>query len=117
MNSLADEAKVIATNIATSQELCRKLETSSAEIANEIDVGLKAPAEVAIQGINALIQSMDDLYKAENNKAQVAELVAKCKGQGAVVGTRFKALHDQASGLMDKTSKVKGYCSRRSLRH
>jgi len=68
---------------------------------------MKAPAELAVEGVNTLIASLTELARAEGDAEMTRALVAKCKGQGAIVGSRFDALHKQASGLMGRTNRVR----------
>lgn len=106
IETLVADVSALGIAIQASQDQFPEFEATSAEINQEINVGLKAPADLAVQSVNQLIESMDALYTAEQGKLAVTGLVAQCKGFGAVAGTHFDALHEQARTIMQKTTKV-----------
>ncbi|KIO28093.1 hypothetical protein M407DRAFT_231350 [Tulasnella calospora MUT 4182] len=105
LNTLEDlivQSNVLGNEIQTASGLCQKYEDTSATLKNEIEVGLHGPADLAMQGISVLIQSVEKLYHSANDGLVTDALVALCKGHSVVVGTRFKDLHQQSSAIMNR---------------
>lgn len=102
LESLINESNALGNHIQTSDDLCNKYKGTSVTLKHDIEVGLHGPADLAIQGINVLIQSIEKLWHSASLGLQTDALVALCKGQGLVVGTRFSDLHNQSSTIMDR---------------
>lgn len=106
---MSQKAKTIGDDAATARAHCAALATESAAIHTGLEADLKQPADSALQGIHVLIASVQE-YEAADKVSKIAdntlELLRKCKGQSAVVHTRFDELYNQAHALLDRSNKV-----------
>lgn len=99
----------MGNSIQSSQTKCTGFQKQSDNIQRQISVDLQSPGTLALQGVNMLLGTMEGLYQAQSDisrRDDLAQMVAKCKGQGHVVGVRFKDLHEQAQGIMKCATNV-----------
>ncbi|KAI0339036.1 hypothetical protein BDW22DRAFT_625269 [Trametopsis cervina] len=90
---------------------CEQLKSLAEDLRYNIDTGLRAPAEHAVQGLVTLSGSVEGLYNKthEPGPAQPEEtkkLLKLCKGQAVVVANRFQSLYEQSRTIMNQSGEL-----------
>ncbi|KAI0804725.1 hypothetical protein BC629DRAFT_1283112 [Irpex lacteus] len=104
LQSCITESENIRKEIQLAATRCIQLRYQTDQLQRDIEVGLRAPADHAIQGVGVLCGTIEDLYD-ETKKAVVLQseemkrLVKLCKNQAAVVAERFKHLYDESTKM------------------
>jgi len=84
-----------------------RLQDTTREIQRDLDNGLKPLVSSAVDGMNTLGRSIVDLYNVPDpSSTSATALIAKCKGQGQVVGRRFDDLHQKGQDLLRRAGNV-----------
>jgi 23S rRNA maturation mini-RNase III len=86
---------------------CGQLRYETEQLQQDIEVGLRAPADYALQGITVLTATIENLYhetqkSVTTQNEEVQQLVKLAKGQAHVVAKRFKSLSEDSRKLMDR---------------
>ncbi|KAI0086012.1 hypothetical protein BDY19DRAFT_374074 [Irpex rosettiformis] len=107
LQSCITESEHIRKEIELAATRCAQLRHQTEQLQRDIEVGLRAPANRAIQGVGVLCGSIEELYE-ETQRAvvlqseEVKRLVKVCKGQAAVVAKRFKDLYDDSTKMTER---------------
>ncbi|KAI0804811.1 hypothetical protein BC629DRAFT_1210925 [Irpex lacteus] len=107
LQSCITEGEHIRREIQLAATRCAQLRHQTDQLQRDIEVGLRVPADHAIQGVGVLCGTIEDLYE-ETKKAVVLQseemkrLVKLCKGQAAVVAERFKHLYDESTRMTER---------------
>ncbi|KAK7694432.1 hypothetical protein QCA50_001618 [Cerrena zonata] len=116
LQSCITEGEHIRKEIELASTRCAQLRHQTEQLQHDIEVGLRAPADRAIQGVGVLCGTIQDLYD-ETQKAvvlqnlEIQRLVKVCKGQAAVVAQRFKDLHDESTKMMNASGELSLECT------
>lgn len=111
LQSCITEGEHIRREIQLAATRCAQLRHQTDQLQRDIEVGLRVPADHAIQGVGVLCGTIEDLYE-ETKKAVVLQseemkkLVKLCKGQAAVVAERFKHLYDESTRMTERGGEV-----------
>ena len=111
LQSYIAEGESIRNEIQLASTRCAELRRQTEQLQCDIETGLRAPAEHAIQGVHTLCCTVEGLYKGTQNSvvlrsADTQKLVRVCKGEAVVVAQRFKALHDQSMAMTKRGGEV-----------
>lgn len=114
LQSCITESENIRKEIQLAATRCIQLRYQTDQLQRDIEVGLRAPADHAIQGVGVLCGTIEDLYD-ETKKAVVLQseemkrLVKLCKNQAAVVAERFKHLYDESTKMTKRGGEVSSF--------
>lgn len=105
------EGEQIRNAIQTASTRCTELRRQTEQLQRDVETGLRAPAEYAVQGVHMLCCTVENLYDGTHNSVVVRsvdtqKLVRVCKGEAAVVAQRFKTLHDKSTEMTQRAGAV-----------
>ncbi|KAK7054740.1 hypothetical protein VNI00_003203 [Paramarasmius palmivorus] len=105
------EADNIKKEVEIAKGSADTLLSQTQALQDDIDKGLKGPADHAMQGISVLSMSIENLYNQtkaapQPQKDAVDRLVKTCKNQALVVNKRFQSLHSEAVKLRERGSQL-----------
>ncbi|KAK7695518.1 hypothetical protein QCA50_000154 [Cerrena zonata] len=116
LQSCITEGEHIRKEIELASTQCAQLRHQTEQLQHDIEVGLRAPVDRAIQGVGVLCGTIQDLYD-ETQKAIVLQnlaiqrLLKVCEGQAAVVAQCFKDLYDESMKMLEASSKLSLECT------
>ncbi|KAI0804788.1 hypothetical protein BC629DRAFT_1733146 [Irpex lacteus] len=107
LQSCITEGEAIRREIELVTTRCAQLRHQTEQLQRDIEVGLWAPADHAVQGVGVLCGTIEDLYEGTQQAVVLQSeerkrLVGLCKGQAAIVAERFKHLYNETTKIIER---------------